>query len=214
MIETRNKKSLIAPPRDFLVPSRNVDFFIRGSKMVRFGTKKLDRQNWLPQHQQLTKNKMVRLYHPYHFGMPPKLQASPTLSNMHFSHPEFWRSQTQNTLERVRTPTNTVEHLRTPSTPKSPRAASISHSHRSKPPPSPSKKTANRCNSVQFGATYRKSPPLVVERGHSCPPKTRSSRPRLVFAHACGQECRRSEMHLCVFYSAHCHDCFYVRRAA
>jgi hypothetical protein len=129
MVETPNKKSLMAAFGHSWLPFvwiRVHSWF----KMVRFGTKNSDRENCLPQHQQLTKTKMVRPVHPYHFPMPqklpasritlqnptcsPKIQASRSQSNpvQHaFFNPEFWRF-------KLRTRTNAQEHRRTPESPR------------------------------------------------------------------------------------------------
>jgi hypothetical protein len=109
-------------------------FFIRGSKMVRFGTKDLDRQNWLPQPQQLTKNKMVRFYRPYH------LVCSKAL----FTHRIL--------AIKLRTLSNAYERPRTPSNTK----ISSRQEHLKKMKPQIG---ANHRNWVQKTGDYRKSPP-------------------------------------------------------
>jgi hypothetical protein len=129
-----------------------------------FGTKNSGHQNWLPQHQQLTKNKWyARIARTIlicrksslitHHASLSKIQLAPQKSNPVQPSPTCI-FQTPNSGDQLRTRTNAQERPRTPN---SPRAESISHSHRSKPPPSPSKKpqiAAIQCNLVQLTANH------------------------------------------------------------
>jgi hypothetical protein len=77
------------------------------------------------------------------------IQASPTLSNMHFSHPEFWRF-------KLRTRTNAQEHRRTPKSPRFDTSSPMSK--RNRPKKMKPQIGANHRNWVQITGGYRKSP--------------------------------------------------------
>jgi hypothetical protein len=192
--------------------------------MVRFGTKNLDRQDWLPQHQQLTKNKMVRLVPPYHFGMPKSSPHPALLSNIKLSSPKIQPNPSQSNpvqhafftprilaitnSEHSRTPTNTVEHQNLVP-PKASHPSSRSHRKKNE--------TVNRRESLQLGAKKRRLPQITTPR-HGA--RTFLSAESPIISTPTGFRTRmRTRMSAlrdasCALYSAHCRDCFYVRRAA